>query len=144
MICSKPRTNNNQFIALHDEYLQVNTSATLIFIICGDFNIDTKFQILISGSYVDTTKANGFSLFDSSDRPTRETDHSSTCLDHFIYQNNPLYKSNILFHQNLEGFYPILASWSVNGLDQNDAQSKFGNTKFIHDESRRQLFLHEL
>ena len=32
----------------------------------------------------------------------------------------------------------------VNDLDQTDAQCKFRNTKSIHDESRRQLFLHEL
>ena len=144
VVYSKPRTNKNQFIELLDEYLQGNTSATMPFIICGDFNIDTKSQNLISSNYVDIINANGFSLFDSSDRPTRETDHSSTCLDHFIYQNIPSFKSNILFHQNVADHYPILASWLVNDLDQTDAQCKFRNTKFIHVESRRQLFLHEL
>ena len=144
VVYSKPRTNKNQFIELLDEYLQGNNSATMPFIICGDFNIDTKSQNLISSNYVDIINANGFSLFDSSDRPTRETDHSSTCLDHFIYQNIPSFKSNILFHQNIADHYPILASWLVNDLDQTDTQCKFLNTKFIHDESRRQLFLHEL
>ena len=98
VIYSKPRTNKNQFIELLDGYLQGDTSATMPFIICGDFNIDTKSQNLISSNYVDIINSNGFSLFDSSDRPTRETDHSSTCLDHFIYQNIPSFKSNILFH----------------------------------------------
>ena len=144
VVYSKPRTNKNQFIELLDEYLQGNTSATMPFIICGDFNIDTKSQNLISSNYVDIINANGFSLFDSSDRPTRETDHSSTCLDHFLYQNIPSFKSNILLHQNIADHHPILASWLVNDLDQTDAQCKFRNTKFIHDESRRQLFLHEL
>ena len=144
VIYSKPRTNKNQFIELLYEYLHGNTSATLRFIICGDFNIDKKSQNLISSKYVDITNANGFSLFDSLDRPTRETDHSSTCLDQLIYQNIPSFKSNILFHQNTADHYPILASWSVNDLDQTDAQCKFRNTKFIHDESQRQLFLHEL
>ena len=114
------------------------------FIICGAFNIDPKFQNLISSNYVDIINANVFSLFDSSDRPTRETDHSSSCLDHFIYQNIPSFKPNILFHQNIADHYPILASWSVNELDQTDAQSKLRNIKFIHDESRRELLLHEL
>ena len=144
MIYSKPRTNKNHFIELLDEYLQGNTPATMLFIICGDFNIDTESQNLISSNYVDFINANGFSLFDSSDCPTREIDHSSTCLDHFIYQNIPSFKSNILFHQNIAHHYPILASWLVNDLDQTDAQGKFRNTKFIHDEFRRQLFLHEL
>ena len=56
----------------------------------------------------------------------------------------PSFKSNILFHQNIADHYPILASWLVNDLDQTDAQCKFRNTKFIHDESPRQLFLVEL
>ena len=139
VIYSKPRTNKNQFIELLDEYLLGNTSATIPFIICGDLNIDTKSQNLISSNYVDIINANSFSLFDSSDRPTRETDHSSTCLDHFIYQNIPSIKSNILFHQNIADHYPILASWLVSDLDQTNAQCKFRNTKFIHDEPRRQL-----
>ena len=144
MIYSKPKTHKKQFIELLDEYLQGNTSATMPFIICGDFNIDTKSQNLISSNNVDIINANGFSLFDSSDRPTRETDHSSTCLGHFIYQNIASFKSNIPFHQNIADHYPILASWSINDLDQTDARCKFRNKKFIQDESRRQLFLHEL
>ena len=146
MIYSKPRTNKNQFIALLDEYLQGNTCATLPFIIRGYFKIDTKSQNLISSNYVDIINANCFSLFDSSDRPTRETDHSSTCFDHFIYQNIPSFISNVQFHQNIADHYSILASWSVNDLDQTDAQCKFRKTKFIQacHACRRQLFLHEL
>ena len=73
-----------------------------------------------------------------------ETDHSSTCLDHFILQNIPSFKSNILFHQNIANHYPILASCLVNDLDHTDAQCKLRNAKFFHDESRRQLFLLEV
>ena len=53
VIYNKPRTNKNQFIELLDEYLQGNTSATMPFKVCGDFNIDTDPQNLISSSYVD-------------------------------------------------------------------------------------------
>ena len=75
-------------------------------------------------------------------RPTSETDHSSTCLDHFICQNILSFTSNILLHQNIADHYPILASWSVNDLHQTDTPCKFRNTKFIYDEFQRQLFLH--
>ena len=131
MIYSNSRTNKNQFIEFRDEYLQDETSATLPFLKCGDFNIDTKSHNLISINYLDIINASGFSLFDSSDRPTRETDHSSTCLDYTINQNIPSFKSNILFHQKIADHYLILYSWSVNDLHQTDAQCKTSRYKFI-------------
>ena len=75
MINNNHRTNKNQFIDLVDEHLQNNTSATIPRITCDDFNMNTNSQNLISSNYDDKLNANGFSLFHSSDRPTRETDH---------------------------------------------------------------------
>ena len=105
---NRPKTNKVDFIDTLDQYLQDNTSSTVPFVICGDFNIDTKFQNQIIKKYSDVIVSNGFALFNEFDRATRVTDHSLTCIDHFIYQKIPDFSSLVLSHQIIADHYPIV------------------------------------
>ena len=86
------------------------------FVICGDFNINTKVQNQITKKYSDVIVSNGFALFNEFDQATRVTDHSATCIDHFIYQNIPEFLS-VVSHQNVANHYPIMYVWSLNTDD---------------------------
>ena len=111
VIYNSSRTNKVDFIDTLDQYLQDNTSATVSFVICGDFNIDTKVQNQITRKYSDVTVSNSFALFSEFDQATRVTDHSATCIDLLIYQNIPE------FSQDIEDHYPIMCVLSTHTDD---------------------------
>ena len=61
---------------------------------CGNFNIDTLQENALLKKYLNCILSNGYEVFAKS--ATRETDTSSTCLDHFVYQNINLLNCEIL------------------------------------------------
>ena len=144
VIYNRPRTNEVDFIDTLDQYLQDNTSATVPFVICGDFNIDTKVQNQITRKYSDVIVSNGFALFNEFDQATRVTDHSATYFDHFIYQNIPVFSSVVLSHQNIADHYPIMCVWSIDTDDDKLISQQYRDMKFIHDPIKVQAFLNSL
>ena len=84
-IYNKPRTNKMDFIEKSDEYLEEIISASVPFVLFDYFNIDTLSTNLVSSKYKNALIANGFEI--QPENPTRVTENSKTCIDHFIYQN---------------------------------------------------------
>ena len=73
---------------------------------CGDYNIDT----LSSSSIVEKIKncitANGFEIVMNA--PTRVASDSSTCLDHFVFQNCNQMNCGVLELLSFTDHYPVL------------------------------------
>ena len=85
VIYNKQRANKMEFIEVLDEMLSNFNSKTFPTVICGDFNIDTLKDNLLTQNYVNTINSNCFRLLPN--EPTLVTDRFVSCIDHFIYQN---------------------------------------------------------
>ena len=76
--------------------------------------------------------SNGFEL--SPESPTRVSSNSTTCIDHFIYQNinNPTVE--VMEQENVSDHFPILLECKFKS-DENTAKSNFRDTSFLKNPS---------
>ena len=75
--------------------------------------------------------------------PTRVTVNSSTCLDHFIFQNVSKSEICVLKNEEIADHYPTMLQWSI----QTSSKSKkvaYRNTSFLKDPSQVQNFQEKL
>ena len=109
-------------------------------IICGDTNIDVLKNNALIKNYLNIITANGFNCF--ADEPTRETENTSTCLDHFIFQNINLTRSFVLKEENISDHYPVLIEWDSCQLEKPEISfrdASFLKNKSLHDEFLQRL-----
>ena len=106
VIYNKPRTNKTSFLKVLEKFLEKQNSLSKPFVLCGDLNIDTVQQNQLTKDFLNCITSNSFKL--ANFEPTRVTESSSTCLDHFIYQNLKSIKVETLEHENFSDHYPVL------------------------------------
>ena len=108
-------------------FLEANQSPSLPLIICVDFNIDTLQENALSRNYLNCISSNGYEVFAKS--ATREADISSTCLDHFVYQNINLLNCEILKNQVFSDHDPIILTFGL--CSEPERKTTFLNTAFL-------------
>ena len=76
--------------------------------------------------------SNGFEL--SPESPTRVSTNSTTCIDHFIYQNinNPTVE--VMEQENVSDHFPILLECKFKS-DEKTSKSNFRDTSFLKNPS---------
>ena len=82
---SVPGADKLEFTHDLGKVLDCLVSYHLPIIICGDLNIDIRKQNNLAAGYQSAITSNIFSLL--SDLPTRITEYSSTCVNHFIIKD---------------------------------------------------------
>ena len=80
-----PRVNKLMFVDTLDIFLEYFSESIDPIVICGDTNFDSLQEIDLTKNYKGCFASNGFVLNEAI--PTRVVDNSSTCLNHFIFQN---------------------------------------------------------
>ena len=105
-VYNPPRTNKLKFVEKLDKFLNDLTAINCPTVITGDFNIDTHVKNQLHSNYLCTITANDFEIANL--ETTSETSTSTTCLDHFIYQNFASPEFSVLTHENFSDHYPIL------------------------------------
>ena len=139
VIYNKPRANKLDFVDLVEEVLGNLNSKCLPTVICGDINIDTMKQNLLTKKYKDAIHSNGFLI--TPNKPTRVTEKSATCLDHFIFQNL-IGDVHILENQSFSDHFPATLKWTVKA---NDLESKIvRDTSFLRSCSIVEKYLSAL
>ena len=98
-------------------------------IVCGDFNINTIEENLLTKNYKNVIASNGFDL--SPELPTRIATNSATCIDHFIYQNINSPTVEIMEQENISDHFPIVLECQFNSTERN-ASSNFRDTSFLN------------
>ena len=130
---SQPRTNKKDFIDAVDRFLEAKTSISIHHIVTGDFNINIIDDNGLTKMYHNVINSNGFQISDP--EPTRETDTSSTCLDHVIYQNIPSPYIQVLKYQQITDHYPILIEWNIES-HANDVSHMYRDTRFVRNPQK--------
>ena len=110
-----------EFVEVLDEMLSNFNSKTFPTVICGGFNIDALADNLLTQN-VNTINSNCFRLLPN--EPTRVTDSSVSCIDHFI--QNLISNCIILERQSFSDHYPVLFKW-------NNQVKTETNSKLIRD-----------
>ena len=98
-------------------------------IVCGDFNINTIEENLLTKNYKNVIASNGFEL--SPELPTRIATNSATCIDHFIYQNINSPTVKIMEQENISDHFPIVLECQFNSTERN-VSSNFRDTSFLN------------
>ena len=111
-VYNPPRTNKLKFAEKFDNFLNDLTFLNCPTVITGDFKIDTHVKNELQSNYLFLISFNDFELANLEN--TRQTSNSTTCLDHFIYQNFASPEFSVLTHKNFSDHYPILIKWPIN------------------------------
>ena len=111
VVYNKPKANKLEFIDALDNFLSDKSSNRTPIIICGDFNINILEENLLIKNYFSVIDSNGFEIGPM--EPTRVTEKSSTCLDHFIYQNVSKSEISVLQPEEIADHYPTVFHWSI-------------------------------
>ena len=102
----------NLFNDTLDSFLEASTDKNVPMIVCGDFNINTIEENLLTKNYKNVIASNGFDL--SPELPTRIATNSATCIDHFIYQNINSPTVEIMEQENISDHFPIVLECQFN------------------------------
>ena len=141
VVYNKPKANKLEFIDALDNFLSDKSSNRTPILICGDFNINILEENLLIKNYLSVIDSNGFEIGPM--EPTRVTEKSSTCLDHFIYQNLSESEISVLQEEEVADHYPTVFHWSI----QTSSESKkvaYRNTSFLKNPSQVQSFQEKL
>ena len=141
VIYNPPRINKLLFTDKLEQFLEDNSTHSDPFIVCGDFNINTLQENQLTINYLNAINSNGFEYFAS--EPTRVSLTTSTCLDHFIYQNIANPNSTVLEQETISDHYPILLDWSIKQCKK-DISITFRDTSFLRKASKCREFENEL
>ena len=141
VLYNPPRINKLLFIDQLDKFLEDNSSPSILFVICGDFNIDIAKVNQLSNNYLNCIFSNGFELGDT--KGTRVTDTTNTCLDHFIYQNLTETDHQVLENQNFSDQFPILLQWTLPYLI-NRENRLFRDLQFIKSKHKSDMYINAL
>ena len=128
VVHNKPKANKMLFVEKLDNYLDKNKSMDQPMILCGDFNIDIIQNNLLTQIYLKAISSNGYEI--SSNEPTRVTENTQTCLDHFIFQYIPLPVLNVLKYETISDHYPILLEWKLKRENCHD-EIPYRDTSFL-------------
>ena len=121
-----------EVVEVLDEMLSNFDSKTFPTIICGDFTINTLKDNLLTQNFVNTINCNCFRL--QPNEPTRVTDRSVSCIDHFIYQYL-ICDCVILEHQFFSDHYPVL--FKSNIREKTETNSRLiRDTSFLHHRDK--------
>ena len=140
-VYNKPKADKLEFVDNLDNFLNDKSSNKTPVIVCGDFNINILEQNLLTKNYSNAIVSNGFEIGPM--EPTRVTETSSTCLDHFIFQNVSKSKMIVLKNEEIADHYPTMFHWSI----QTSFESKnvaYRNTSFLKNPSQVQNFREKL
>ena len=85
VVYNPPRANKQNFIFELDNTLENLSDSYYRIIVCGDFNINVLDTNRLTSTYLSTFRSNGFKL--SFLEPTRISQNTETCLDHFFVKN---------------------------------------------------------
>ena len=141
VVYNKPKANKMLFVEKLDNYLDENKSMDQPMILCGDFNIDIIQNNLLTKNYLNAISSNGYEI--SSNEPTRVTENTQTCLDHFIFQNIPLPVLNVLKYETISDHYPILFEWKLKRENCYD-EIPYRDTSFLKTPLKVSNFLQNL
>ena len=141
VIYNKPRANKIEFVNSLDSFLENISSESIPTVICGDFNIDILKPNLLTKSYRNVVQSNGFELYESA--PTRVTNNSATCIDHFIYNNINEVTVDVLEHQSFSDHHPVRMNWNAQSQKINQ-RFPFRDTSFLKNKEKLHMFKTEL
>ena len=134
-----PRYNKMTFKETLDKFLEKENSPNTQTIICGDFNIDVDNKNLMVYRYLNNIAANGFEFL--CDNPTRVTETSSSCLDHFLFQN--IKREEQVQHQNFSDHYPVEFKFKIYKTTTNN-EKLYRDTKFLSCPERAKRYVNDL
>ena len=108
VVYNPPRANKQNFIFELDNTLEnLNDSYDRKFV-CGDFNINVLDTNRLMSTYLSTLRSNGFEL--SFLEPTRISQNTETCLDHFFLKNLKVQKAFVMENQSYCDHLPSAAN----------------------------------
>ena len=135
-----PRSNKIKILDDFDDLLEKLPNSSPI-IICGDFNIDTLVNNLVSQKYTNIIESNGFDFL--IENPTRITDSSATCIDHFIARDIDISMAKVLDEQNVTDHCPIVLEFLISTKDF-EIHKIFRDTKFLEIDQNVSNYLFNL
>ena len=141
LVYNPPRANKQNFIFELDNTLEnLNDSYDRI-IVCGDFNINVLDTNRLTSTYLSTLRSNGFEL--SFLEPTRISQNTETCLDHFFVKNLKVQKAFVMENQSYCDHLPtVLQIETNNGISF--SQTRFRDTSFLKSPKKMALFIETL
>ena len=135
-----PRVNKLEFVETLDVFLELFTESNDPFVICGDTNIDILKENKLPKNCKGCIASNGFVLNEAI--PTRVVDKSSTCLDHFFFQNIKQPEIFVLDNNNFTDHYPIHLKWYYGSVNHN-LTKEYRDTSFLKCNTKIQEFSHQ-
>ena len=105
-VYDKPKADKLDLVDNFDNFLNDKSANKTPFIFSGDFNINILEQNLLTKDYSSAIISNGFE--NGPMEPTRVRETSSTCLDHYIFQNKSKSKVIVLKNEEIAVHYPTM------------------------------------
>ena len=136
-VYNKPKANKLEFVDALDNFLSFKSSNKTPLIICGDFNINILEENLLTKNYSSVVDSNGFEIGPM--EPRRVTMNSSTCLDHFIFQNVSKSEICVLKNEEIADHYPTMLHWSIR-TSLKSKKVAYRNTSFLKNPSQVRNF----
>ena len=141
IVYNPPRTNKLKFVEKLDSFLNDLTSLNCPTVLTSDFNIDTYVTNQLQSNYLCTISPIDFEL--AKLETISETSNSTTCLDHFKYQNFASPEFSVQTLENILDHYPILMKWPIN-VDTEQNYLPFRDISFIKDQERLSNYITDL
>ena len=126
-----PRYDKMSFVEDLGKELETLSAYTCPIVICVDFNIDVILRNKLCHLYQNAIISNGFELI--SIPPTRLTETSTSCIDHFFTRNICDVSTNVLDDQSFSDHYPLLLKFDV-GLLRKSNPHHFRDFSFLNKE----------
>ncbi len=138
MACyNAPRTNKLQFLDNLDSCFETLPDNIGI-VFCGDLNVNTLDDNLITRKYLNSIDSNGFEFL--LNQPTRATDESSTCIDHYITRNIMITRLYVMEAENFTDHYPIYLEF-CHGSNGQACEKVFRDTSFLKNPKLVKIIL---
>ena len=98
VVYNPPRANKQNCIFELCNTLENLSDSYDRIIVCGDFNINVLDTNQLTSTYLSTLRSNGFELIFL--EPTRISQNTETCLDHFFVKNLKVQKAFVMENQS--------------------------------------------
>ena len=142
IIYSPPRADKIAFVELLDHVLEHLSTEYEQVIVCGDFNINTLKNDMLQSNCRNTIKANGFDMYINT--PTRISETTQSCIDHFFAYNVKVDCAHVLAHQSFSDHYPITLDFKLHNFPTDHDPIKIRKCNFLKFEPKVTSFLTNL
>ena len=128
VIYNSPRADKMRFIDEFDKTLECLVTKFEKIVVCGDFNIDTLKDNLLTRKYLNGIKSNGCEI--CYHQATRIGPQAMSCLDHFIINNNDVIQWKVLSDHCFSEHFPTILSINLQ-TNKHCITQKFRDTSFL-------------